>query len=554
MRMQVCAVLTVVAMCVQAGWADEPRTADEVIAKYVEALGGHDKLMARKTLRVTAKMSMPQDMEAEAIQESKRPDKYRQDTTLMLGKKPLRMVQAFDGTTWWHIMPMMGQAEPQEVPADMAKAYAGEADVDGPLVDAEKKGHKVELIGREELDGKSIYRLKVTLKGAAKDEYDDYYIDAKSWLPAKVISRRTVMGIDTTIEKRFEDYRSEDGVMVAHTQRTAAVPEVGEYVQRIIKVETNIDLPDERFSLEAAKKVAAATSAPAPKDMPAGPVKDDPAAHKLYDGMIAAFRAADTLSFESQYDLEIGAFPGVGCSYKAWLKKPNYFRVEAFGPKGKRAGILIGDGEAMWIHWPQGRPRFSTGAGEEPNEKYEATKHKVYMSKAAPPKHHSIGHEVGLLGSGIIMNILDLSTFHGYTDSLQPLMDGVARHGTEEISGDQCDVLDVSFMDGQRVWRLWISQGDHLPRKLSETVHVANDIHAEEVWSNIRINKKMRNKRFAWRPPDDWKQWYLPETEQALLKPGTEAPDFKLKLADGKTASLSDYRGKMVWLVFWRAG
>ena len=176
------------------------------------------------------------------------------------------------------------------------------------------------------------------------------------------------------------------------------------------------------------------------------------------------------------------------------------------------------------------------------------------MSKLAPPMHHSIGHEVGLLGSGMIMNILDLSTFHGYTDCLQPLIDGVARHGTETFAGEPCDVLDLSFMDGQRAWRLWISQRDHLPRKLSEAVHVANDIHAEEVWSNIRVNEAIPDERFVWEPPDGWQQWWLPETEQALLKTGTEAPDFNLKLADGKTARLSNYRGKMVWLVFWRSG
>lgn len=270
--------------------------------------------------------------------------------------------------------------------------------------------------------------------------------------------------------------------------------------------------------------------------------------------MIAALRAANSLSFESRYQLQLGALPGATCSYKAWLKKPNYFRVEAADMNGKVAGVLIGDGENLWIHWPRGRPQFNTPGGAAAEPEYEATRYKVYMTKPAPPQAHSIGHEIGLLGAGILMNILDLSTFHGYTDSLQPLIDGVARHGTETVAGEACDVLNLSFMDGQRVWRLWISQRDFLPRKLTETVYVAADIHAEEIWSNIRLNEAIAAEQFVWKPPDDWKQWHLPESEQALLKAGTPAPDFALKLTDGQTTRLSDYRGKMVWLVFWRAG
>lgn len=37
----------------------------------------------------------------------------------------------------------------------------------------------------------------------------------------------------------------------------------------------------------------------------------------------------------------------------------------------------------------------------------------------------------------------------------------------------------------------------------------------------------------------------------ALLKPGTQAPDFKLSTADGKTLSLSELKGRYVVLDFW---
>ena len=59
--------------------------------------------------------------------------------------------------------------------------------------------------------------------------------------------------------------------------------------------------------------------------------------------------------------------------------------------------------------------------------------------KPAPPGGHSIAHETQFLGSGMSMTILDLSSFHGYVDCMQPCLDGVRSLG-EEPAGE--DVLD----------------------------------------------------------------------------------------------------------------
>jgi cytochrome oxidase Cu insertion factor (SCO1/SenC/PrrC family) len=70
----------------------------------------------------------------------------------------------------------------------------------------------------------------------------------------------------------------------------------------------------------------------------------------------------------------------------------------------------------------------------------------------------------------------------------------------------------------------------------------------------VTINGEIPADRFVWKPPEDWKQWWLPETEQQMLKPGTAAPEFEAALADGKRLKLAELRGKVVLLVFWRVG
>lgn len=306
----------------------------------------------------------------------------------------------------------------------------------------------------------------------------------------------------------------------------------------------------------AAKSAEAAVKPSPPADKP---FKADPAGRDLYKQMIKAMRKADTLSYISRYGIEGKAFK-FACTYRAWLKKPNYFRIESErDPSEKKppppeagggGGILIGDGNLLWIYWPKGRFRCEW----EDAKDYEKVRLTSYIKKGAPPGSHSIGHEVGYLGSGVSMPVIDPSTFHGYTDSLQAYLDGVMSLGSEKIGDEDCDKIEVSIMKHQRSWFLWLSKRDHLPRKMREIVRVSYDIIITEDWSSVIVNGDIPDKMFVWRPPKGWTQYKEPPLSIGLLKSGAVAPDFDLPSIDGGQVKLSDFRGKLVWLNVWRAG
>jgi outer membrane lipoprotein-sorting protein len=278
-------------------------------------------------------------------------------------------------------------------------------------------------------------------------------------------------------------------------------------------------------------------------------VRAEPQARALYDQMIEALRRPETLSYKSEYRWQPQGRKPTDCTYRIWLKKPNHFRVEAVGPDGVRGGTIVGDGENLWLFWRGDRPY----SGED-REAYQKTRSRVYMKQATPLARHSIGHWVGRLGAGIVMTILDPSTFHGYTDSLQSYVDGVMGMGVEKVGDEECDVVEVSIMKHQRSWYLWLSRKDHLPRKLKEVVRVSREIVAYEVWSDIVINGDIPAEKFVWSPPEGWQEWTPPAPEELLLKPGTPAPDFELTALDGSKVKLSDFRDKIVWFYLWRAG
>jgi outer membrane lipoprotein-sorting protein len=296
--------------------------------------------------------------------------------------------------------------------------------------------------------------------------------------------------------------------------------------------------------------LAGEATGPGPTEAGKTAFKSEPQARVLYDKMIEAFRQPQTLSYKSDYRWEARGRELGHCTYTTRLKKPNQFRVEGVSADGTREGTIIGDGETLWLFWSGDRPHFSS----EDNETYNKTRAKVYMTKPAPPGGHSIGHETGYLGVGMSMPVLDPSTFHGYTDSLQPYLDGVMGMGQEKVGDEECDVVEVSLMKHQRSWYLWLSRKDHLPRRLKQVVRVSYDIIAHEVWSDIVIDGPLPAEKFVWTPPEGWQPWRLPRPEEALLKPGTVAPDFELSLADGKKIKLSDFRDKIVWFYLWRAG
>jgi len=287
---------------------------------------------------------------------------------------------------------------------------------------------------------------------------------------------------------------------------------------------------------------AAGAAAQTPTSAPGG----DPQARAAYQRMIAAFRRAQTVSYRVQcqwrQEGQAGHHRG---AYHAWLKKPNYFRIQAFSDS-RLAGTLVGDGRDLWVWWPGVRPVFDL-----PDLEDEQLRADSYMTKPAPIDGHSIGHEVPWIGTA---TILDPSIFHGYTDSLQPYVSGYAFIGRERLDSFECDVIEVSFLQGQRVWRLWIARRDHLPRRVHEFVRLAESIIRDEQWLEVSVDQPLADELFVWRPPPGWRKWSPPDPGSALLQPGRRAPDFQLPCADGRTRRLSDYGDKAVWLVFWRYG
>lgn len=236
--------LTVAAPALRAE-GGETLTTDQVVALNLEARGGADKLAAMESARITGQRTLGPGMEAPFTLEWKRPNKIRLEFTFQ-GQTG---VQAFDGETAWMLMPFLGQTGPEKMPEDAAQQILDQADFEGPLVRYEEKGHQVEYLGIEEIEGTPAHKLHVTKKNG---EEVTFYLDADANLEIKALQKTEMNGQEMEVDVSFGGYKEVDGMMFAHAVEFS-VPGMPEPQHVTIgTIELNVDIPDSRFTMPEA--------------------------------------------------------------------------------------------------------------------------------------------------------------------------------------------------------------------------------------------------------------------------------------------------------------
>lgn len=185
------------------------QTAQEVIDKNIAAIGGADKIAAVKSLQYDQAMNvMGMDLTGKAtIVVGK---SLRNDITVM-GQQITTVV---DGDQGWAVNPMQGNATPQALPDDQVKSQKGNAHVMGTdLALAKANSYPVELVGKEKMDGKDVYNLKVTRpEGVA-----NYFVDASTNQLISMKTTVTTQGQTGDINIKYGDYKTVDGLSVPTT-------------------------------------------------------------------------------------------------------------------------------------------------------------------------------------------------------------------------------------------------------------------------------------------------------------------------------------------------
>lgn len=187
----------------------QAQTVDEVINKHVAALGGKEKLTKIQNLVMEGSLTI-QGTEISVISTQVHNKLNRQDISAM-GMNGFDMMTATEG---WTYMPFQGMQKPEPKTADEVKESQSDLDVAGPLVDYAAKGHKVELLGKEDVDGTESYKINATL---ASGKTITYFIDPASNLIIRTKEKRKMNGQEADLQTDFSDYKEVEGVKMPYS-------------------------------------------------------------------------------------------------------------------------------------------------------------------------------------------------------------------------------------------------------------------------------------------------------------------------------------------------
>jgi len=211
-------------------------TAQEVLAKYVQAIGGRVNNEKIKSRLMKGSLEIP----AAGIKGTF--ENYAAAPGKSLNKATLagvgEIVEGFDGTTAWSINPIQGNRDKQgEELAQTKLTYNFYREVN-----LDKLYPKVELKGMEKLGDKDVYVIVGTPESLPSETF---YFDTKTGLllrqDSTIISPEGKMPTKTF----FEDVREVDGIKIPFKIRSV-LPQF-EIVVTITEVKNNVSVEDAMF-------------------------------------------------------------------------------------------------------------------------------------------------------------------------------------------------------------------------------------------------------------------------------------------------------------------
>lgn len=226
-----------------------PQTADEIIEKYLTALGGRaalGKLTSRKSVGSITIGTPGGDLTGPVETYAKAPNKSRTLVTLDLSpmgmSESMVIDQRFDGTSGWAKNSLQGDTE---MTGDQLASMRSNV-FPTSLLTYKELGTKIELLPKEMVGGKELIVLQVTPKAAPASKM---YLDPQTYLTVKSVARVTVPDageMDQTVEA--SDYRAVDGVQVPFTVVNSTPMQT--VTIKLKTVEHNVAIDDTMFSVK----------------------------------------------------------------------------------------------------------------------------------------------------------------------------------------------------------------------------------------------------------------------------------------------------------------
>ncbi|MCX7638088.1 MAG: outer membrane lipoprotein-sorting protein [Cyclobacteriaceae bacterium] len=239
------AILSLVVLGFQSVWA---QSADEIIKRYFENTGGVDKWKALTGLRILAKANQ-QGMEIpiEIVQLKD----GRQYTKVTFQGMDIKQ-GVFDGKTLWSTNFM--NMKPERRDAESTENFKQQiGDFPDPFLNYKSLGYKVELVGKETVDGNETFKIKLIKKpikvdGVPTDNVVFYYFDAQDYVPILIESEIKSGPAKGQISQiKYSDYQDVNGLIFPFSMTQGAKGSPMAFTTTVVKYELNPKVDEALF-------------------------------------------------------------------------------------------------------------------------------------------------------------------------------------------------------------------------------------------------------------------------------------------------------------------
>jgi hypothetical protein len=226
-----------VATLLTAGFSMQAQTADEVIDKYITAIGGKAKWKQVNSMKMEGQIEV-QGIEIPFTMQAVNNKGARVDAEFQGNK----IIDITTPTQGWAQNPMAGKTTLQPITADELKLKLDNLDLQGAFIDYKEKGSTVEALGKDEEEGNEYFKIKMVTKNKIETTY---FFDLKTNLIYKQESMVTQQGQDIKQTIKNLDYQDTDfGVKMPFKI------DQGAFMMVVKKVITNPVVDEKLFTTE----------------------------------------------------------------------------------------------------------------------------------------------------------------------------------------------------------------------------------------------------------------------------------------------------------------
>ena len=207
------------------------QSADEIISKYVKAIGGKNNLSKIQSLYTESEGDI---MGMESLQKVTvlNGKGYKMEMEIM-GEVISSCITENGG---WSINPMMGSSVAEDMPEDQYDETKAQIFVGGPFTVFGDLGYQAEALGNETVGNVNAAKVKLTTPGGTSAVH---FFDPATGYLIKTVQEGDMQGQMVETIFIYSDYKDVDGITLPHTVSLDAGGGMFVMTSNVTKVEVN---------------------------------------------------------------------------------------------------------------------------------------------------------------------------------------------------------------------------------------------------------------------------------------------------------------------------